>query len=144
MTPPWMLIAERELGIKEVPGLGLNNPRILEYFTATSYDAPNDETPWCSAFVNWCMREASIVRTRSARARSWLGWGQKLDVPIFGCVVVYKRGNNPSQGHVNFFLEMEGLLVRGRGGNQGNAVSDRLYSVESVLDYRWPIGYPMA
>ncbi|KKK66354.1 hypothetical protein LCGC14_2964930, partial [marine sediment metagenome] len=40
--------------------------------------ASEDETPWCSSFVNFCVCEAGynpIKETGSARARSWLSWG---------------------------------------------------------------------
>src|SRR5258707_11602572 len=51
-----------------------NNPRILEYFTATTLHTKKESTSWCSAFVNWCMRQSGIAGTRSAAARSWLKW----------------------------------------------------------------------
>lgn len=48
----WLDLAEAEIGIKEVPGTG-DNPRVLEYHSATSYGAPHDSVPWCSSFINW-------------------------------------------------------------------------------------------
>src|SRR5947199_7193490 len=69
--PPWMSIARAEIGVKEGTG-GASNPRIGQYFTATDLGAQPDSVPWCSAFVNFCMRQSGIPRTRSGLARSWL------------------------------------------------------------------------
>ena len=76
---PWLEIAEREQGVAEVPGAG-DNPRVVDYLMSTtlgSLENQNDETPWCSAFVNWCMEQAGIKGTNSAWARSWLDWGKE-------------------------------------------------------------------
>ncbi|HEX5760734.1 MAG TPA: TIGR02594 family protein [Thermoanaerobaculia bacterium] len=77
------------------PGLA-DNPRIVEYHRTTSLRATDDEVPWCSAFVNWCMREAGLRGTGSAAARSWLTWGSRLATPRRGCVTVLRRGTNPA------------------------------------------------
>ncbi|MCD4737613.1 MAG: TIGR02594 family protein [Bacteroidales bacterium] len=62
----------------------------------------NDETAWCSAFVNWCMEASGIEGTNSAWARHWLFWGEPVNNPVRGCVVVFKRGTG---GHVGFFIK---------------------------------------
>src|SRR4051812_16687744 len=51
---PWMTIAKQELdaGVKEGPP---SNPRIAEYFETTVIRPQPDSTPWCSAFVNFCV-----------------------------------------------------------------------------------------
>lgn len=134
--PRWLVIARRELGTTEIPG-DRDNPRIVEYHQATSLKATDDETAWCSAFVNWCMREAGLPRTDSAMARSWLKWGTAISAPRPGCVVVFSRGAYP-QGHVAFFVGREGDRIRVLGGNQGNRVSIAANGTERVLGYRWP------
>ena len=140
-VPLWMRLAEAELAahVREVPGPG-NNPRVVEYHQATSFKATDDAVPWCSAFVNWCFKEVGISGTRSAAARSWLTWGEALDQPEYGCVVVLARGKNPAQGHVAFFTDRrpDGHLLL-LGGNQGDAVSIAAYLPEKVLAYRWPM-----
>jgi uncharacterized protein (TIGR02594 family) len=136
---PWMAIAEAELsaGVREIPGPE-DNPRILEYQRATALGATDDETPWCSAFVNWCMMQAGIARTNSAAARSWLTWGTSLAAPRLGCVTVLSRSTDPTKGHVGFFVDDDGPeYLRLLGGNQGNAVSIRTYRAELALGYRW-------
>jgi uncharacterized protein (TIGR02594 family) len=138
--PVWLARAQREIGIKERPGLA-DHPRILEYHGATKLHAKHDEVPWCSAFVCWVMEGTDIPSTRSAAARSWLTWGRKLDKPQRGCVVVLDRrsDDNPKAAHVAFYLHDEGDSVRLLGGNQGNAVSTKLYPKSRVLGYRWPV-----
>jgi uncharacterized protein (TIGR02594 family) len=79
-----------------------NNPRILEYFTATTLHTKTESTSWCSAFVNWCMRQSGISGSRSAAARSWLHWtnGDVLNEPRIGAVVVFPRPPDVTHGHV--------------------------------------------
>ena len=84
----------------DTDGHVMNNPRILEYFTATSLDAKDESTSWCSAFANWCMKQAGIEGTKSALARSWLHWkgGVSLsDKPVTGAVAVFPRGSSPTR-----------------------------------------------
>lgn len=148
MEPPWLSIALDEMrdGVVEVPGPG-DEPRVVEYHSATSLAAQDDEVPWCSSFVNWCMWEGGIGATRSARARSWLRWGVAVDPPPYGAVVVLQRGggNQPGRnvveapGHVGFYVGHAGpeeVLIL--GGNQGDAVCIKGYPADRVLDYRWP------
>ena len=135
--PAWLLAAVRELGVREHPREA-GNPRILEYHRTTTLRATDDEVPWCSAFVNWCLRQAGVPGTSSAAARSWITWGQRLVNPRRGCVTVLRRGTNPAQGHVGFFLQSRGAVVDLLGGNQGNQVRVQTYSMTQVLGFRWP------
>ncbi len=136
-APRWLEIAEREIGIKEAPGHA-DNPRVLEYHQATSLGARDDAVAWCSAFVNWCMREAGVPRTNSAAARSWLSWGESLATPRKGSVVVLKRGNNPAQGHVGFYVGDGIGQIRLLGGNQSDQVKVSQFPKSMLLGYRWP------
>lgn len=128
-------IASAEIGVKEIKG-AQHNPRILEYHQATSLQATDDETPWCAAFVSWCIELAGGTSTRSAAARSYLGWGVRVERPQVGDVVVLKRGTKPWQGHVGFFSGYENEYVWVLGGNQGDEVSVKPYPVSDVLGYR--------
>lgn len=149
MTEPvWLRVAlqEQREGVKEVAGPG-DNPRIVEYHMATSGRFQDDEVPWCSSFVNWCMDQAGVSKTNSARARSWLAWGKRISYPPIGAVTVLQRGVGPqpgpdvikAPGHVGFYLghaDAKNILLL--GGNQGNAVSIRTYPGTAVLGFHWP------
>lgn len=77
--PAWLRIAVAERGVKEKPGAA-DNPRIVEYLKSTNLGSPqnkNDETAWCSAFVNWCVEQAGFDGTDSALARHWLKWARR-------------------------------------------------------------------
>ena len=149
-APEWMLHAwaEYQRGVKEVSG-DAANPRILEYFNATSLAhtklAKSDETPWCSAFACYCMEQSGIKSPRSAMAKSWQAWGEKADndpttgEPKYGSVVVLWR-NFPASasGHVGFFVSFEGTQVWLLGGNQYNSVSFAKYPRMRILGFRQP------
>ena len=54
-VPPWIPIAEKELGVAEVAGSS-SNKRVLEYLRSCEMLPANmqstDETAWCSAWTN--------------------------------------------------------------------------------------------
>lgn len=141
---PWMEFALREYGIRGISARG-RTVNVVAYLRATGVGRSNDETAWCSAFVNWCMLMASFPGTGKANARSWLDWGgQSLDFPVYGSVVVLWRENrNGTLGHVGFFVGMDGDSLLLLGGNQGNAVSVRRFSKERVIGVRWIEGFPL-
>jgi uncharacterized protein (TIGR02594 family) len=136
-SPKWLEVAIKEIGVLEVPGPG-DNPRVLEYHQTTTLKATDDSVAWCSSFVNWCMKQAGIEGTKSAAARSWLTWGEKLDSPRNGCVVVLRRGNSPTNGHVAFYVGDGTSNIRLLGGNQGDQVKVSAFPKTMVLSYRWP------
>lgn len=137
MTPKWLEIANAEKGTIEKRGG--ENPRIIEYHATTTLAAKEDEVSWCSSFVNWCMKQADIKGTGLANARSWLDWGEKLETPVEGCVVILKRGVPPS-GHVGFFLREHDGRIAVLGGNQSDQVKVSTFPADMVLGYRWPNG----
>lgn len=137
---PWMPIALAEEGVKEVPSSG-DNPRIVEYLRSTTLGAPhnqNDETNWCSGFVNWCMERAGFEGTDSAAARSWLTWGKKLETPRRGCIVVFSRPPITWQGHVGFYVGQSNTHIKVFAGNQSDAVNISSYPKSRLLGYRLP------
>jgi len=145
---PWLDFAYNEIGEKEIPGDG-HNPRIIEFHASTTLKSTEDETPWCSSFVNWCMTEAGLEGTGSARARSWLFWGHghQISRPRDGCIVILKRGTGQqpgpgvlnASGHVGFFVGYErGSRILLLGGNQSDAVTITNYSIQRILGLRWP------
>lgn len=136
-TFPWMSIAQAERGIREVLGNG-DNPRIVQYLRSTTLGAPfnsQDETAWCSAFVNWCIEQAGYAGTDSAWARSWLNWGRTITTPVPGCIAVFKREGG---GHVAFFVSKTDTKIKVLGGNQSNSVCELDYKADRLLGYRIP------
>jgi len=134
---PWLTIALAETGIHEFPG-DADNPRVVEYLHSTNLGSPSwneDETPWCSAFVNWCIEKAGYEGTDSAWARSWLNWGKEIKEPVVGCVAVFKREGG---GHVGFYIGKTETAIRVLGGNQGDAVNESSYAKSRLLGYRVP------
>lgn len=133
-------IAVAELGQKEISGTD-DNPTIVNYAKEAGFDWVNDdETPWCSIFVNWVAMKAGLQRTKKANARSWLLCGLTVDTsPEPGDIVVFWRGNPDSwTGHVGIFFgfSITGERVYCLGGNQGNQVSVSAYSFDTVLGFR--------
>ena len=138
--PVWLLAAQAEKGICTAPA-GQSNPRITDYHAHTTLRGYDDKASWCSSFVNWTFAQVGIHGTGSALARSWLDWGQALDQPVPGCVVVlYRDGPASWKGHVSFYVRTEGDRIFLFGGNQLDAVREHFYPLNSVLGYRWPNG----
>jgi uncharacterized protein (TIGR02594 family) len=136
----WMPIALAEEGVKEFTGNG-DNPRIVQFLRSTSLsqaDYNNDETAWCSAFVNWCVERAGFEGTDSASARSWLNWGKKISTPRRGCIVVFSRPPNSWEGHVAFYIGETSTHIKVFGGNQTDAVNISKYAKNRLLSYRIP------
>lgn len=155
-VPSWIKIARREIGQTEIPGK-THNPRIMGYIYACNnileteaqrkYVAREGEegVEWCSAFVNWCLRQDGIIGTNHALAASWKDWGEKLDGPQAGAIALFSwKGTRID--HVAFVDEVNGELKM-LGGNQSlngrgaaNQVSSRTLPRGSVKHYRWPKG----
>jgi uncharacterized protein (TIGR02594 family) len=102
-------------------------------------------TEWCAAFVNAVLNETGMsgsdtVSDYPLTARSFLHWGNKVENPEPGDVVVFPRGNQSWQGHVGFYLKTH--IINGveyyyiLGGNQSNKVSIELYPARSALSIR--------
>ena len=118
------------------------NPLIVSFFEKIKSNPRGDETPWCAAFVNWCLIQASrnitgeSPPTKSASSGSFRTWGSSFlkydattnafvgelkphagDIAVFA--LVESDGSlNPTQGHVAFFLDFVNDGVRVLGGNQ--------------------------
>ncbi len=141
---PWMEIARREIGQKEIVGRR-DNPRILEYHASTTLGASDDETPWCSSFVNWCLKAVGIKGTNSAAAGSWVHWGVTSGptpgaITIICCTNTADRSFSTSGAHVGFLLNESSSCYELLGGNQRNMVKASRYPKSSwkLLGRRWP------
>ena len=135
---PWCHIALDDMaaGVHEASGF---DARIIEADKLVGLN-PDDETPWCSAYANLCMKNAGLVGSMKANARSWLTWGEELKAAEIGAVTVLWRGSPEGWlGHVGFYMGHYGpaqiLLL---GGNQGDSVSIEPFPLTRVLGFRWP------
>ena len=137
----WVDEARRHIGLTEIKG-PQHNPEIVAMWKAIKRGGiRDDETPWCAAFVGACLERVGIQSTRFEGARSYASWGEKLEKPVAGCVVVFSRDGG---GHVGFVVGQDkasNLLVL--GGNQADAVNVKAFPRSRVTAYRWPVGEPM-
>ena len=138
--PPWFLVARSELGVKQAPGVK-SNPRINQYLKGVHMH-PDDEIPWCSAFVDWCVEQCGFKGTDRADARSWLNWGEDCEPQPGAIVVLWREKPTGAKGHVGFLEHSFLSFVQLLGGNQGDQVCSAPYAKSRVLGYRWPKGYP--
>lgn len=141
---PWFDVAKAELakGVKEP------NPRILDYFKAINFRTDTTKTPWCAAFVSFCMKTsgnptaAASVPKSPARAASWRNWGDALprnstDIPVGAVVVLSPTEKNDSSGHVSFFVRGDANSVTLLGGNQSDSVKESTYARSRVVGIQW-------
>jgi uncharacterized protein (TIGR02594 family) len=139
--PPWMQIAIMEQGVHEwSPG---DNPRILEYLRSVGISGSllKDETAWCAAFVNWCLKAAGFQGRGSARVSDWWPWGRPV-VPAYGAVCILQplTTDQASTGHMGFLHAMDADHVWLLSGNSSNQVRIAPYPKAKLIDepYRWP------
>jgi uncharacterized protein (TIGR02594 family) len=139
-------VAQRFVGLKEVSG-SASNPQVLAMLRLDDVLVANDEVAWCSAFANYVAWLLRLPRSKSLRARSWLGIGVPVSPEAAEAgfdVVILKRGG-PTEpgpevldapGHVGFFAgrEPDSLLVL--GGNQKDAVNIQRFPAERLLGIR--------
>lgn len=130
-------VALQQYGVKEMEGLN-HSSTILQYAKESGFSWVNDdETPWCSIFMNWCAKQVGLERTKKANARSWLEVGETVTNPEMGDIVIFRRGTSPIQGHVAIYIKPNGKdFVYVLGGNQGNMVSISSYPAQSIIGYR--------
>lgn len=139
-------IAQRFVGLREVSGTAAN-PMILGMLQLDEPWPADDAVSWCSAFANyvcWIMR---VTRSKSLRARSWLGVGQPVLLGSarvgWDIVVLNRAGGSPdprvidSPGHVGFFAGRDDAgHVMVLAGNQGDSVSVAPFNPSEVLGVR--------
>jgi uncharacterized protein (TIGR02594 family) len=128
-------IALSQYGIKEFPG-EKNNPEVLKYYQVVD-DIKNDEVAWCSAFINWCAKEAGLLMSGKLNARSWLTVGEKIEIPRKSDLVIFWRESMDSwKGHVGIYINEIDEYIYTLGGNQNNMVCIKPYPKHRLLGYR--------
>ena len=138
-------LAQRFVGIKEIPG-HQDNPQILAMLKLDNNWPENDETPWCSAFVNYVAWLLRLPRSKSLMARSWLNVGTPVELngaKVGFDVVILSRGKDSpgpdvlnAPGHVGFYAGQHLGNVILLGGNQGDAVTIKPFENTRILGIR--------
>lgn len=136
--PQQMITARDYLGMNETD----QRDTLQKFLAEGGANIDPSKTAWCAAFVNATLAKAGNGGTGSNMARSFLNWGQAVQQPQVGDVVVLERGKPPF-GHVGFFA---GFAPDGSiqilGGNQGGAsqggggVTVSNFPASRVLGYR--------
>ena len=128
-----------QYGVKEIPGTK-HNPTIVGYSKEIGYGGiVDDETAWCSIFLNWCALKAGLHRSKKLNARSWLNIGEEVKEPQAGDVVIFWReSKNSWKGHVAIYVNHSEnkKYINCLGGNQSNKVCIRAYKAEQLLGFR--------
>ena len=104
-------------------------------------------TEWCAAFVNAVLADSGMKNLHDMKhpqpltARSFLDWGEPVDNPLPGDIVIFPRGTSDWQGHVGFYVgweqDEEGKVFwKILGGNQNDSVSIDLYPASKALGVR--------
>ena len=99
---------------------------------------------WCAAFANAILEQSNIPSNKDHKypltARAFLDWGEKVDKPQMGDIVVFPRGSEGWQGHVGFYVKeqvIDGVLYYYiLGGNQKNSVRVDLYEASKAIGIR--------
>ena len=129
--------ALQEYGQTAVLGIE-SNKNILSYFNKMGLiEIKDDETPWCSAFLNAMCIDLNLPFSNRLNARSWLDVGVKTEKPEMGDIVIFWRESPTSwKGHVGIYISEVGNMINVLGGNQTNQVNISKFEKSKVLGYR--------
>jgi len=139
----WLDEARKHIGQKEVKG-SASNEWIVKLWSLKDKWLGSDDSlvAWCGAFMRFVFDSCGIPTPKTYyRAKDWLKWGQGLNRPCVGCVVVFDRVGG---GHVGLVIGQDkkhNLLVL--GGNQGDSVSIAAFPIGRVSGYRFPPNNPL-
>jgi uncharacterized protein (TIGR02594 family) len=152
---PWLRIAHRYDGLRELDDLGELNDTVRHFFKNTGYPwgLVTKKTPWCSAFACTVFQTLNIPHPRSARARDFVRSPHfvKLKRPVRGAVLVFERHvpgkPNDLHGHVTFcdreLVSPHQVEAYCFGGNQDNGACSRRQKLEHLIASLWPKGWPL-
>jgi uncharacterized protein (TIGR02594 family) len=141
--PTWISVAKAYIGTAEIPG-PKSNPKILQWAKRVAarlgITYADDDPPWCGLFAATCVQSAGFDPPRVAiRAKSWAAFGEPLDHPVNGAVLVFQRQGG---GHVGFYAGATDTAYRVLGGNQSNKVGYAWIAKDRCIAVRWPAGAP--
>ncbi len=145
LSMPWLLEAQRAIGVTEQTGPG-SNPLIIGWARRLRIDYASDEIPWCGLFVAHCIGltlPGEVMPGNPLGARTWSRFGAACALPQPGAVMTFWRGSPGGwQGHVGFYIGEDASAFHILGGNQGNAVNVRRFARSRFLTARWPATAP--
>jgi len=131
-------LATDYLGLSEIAGSS-DNPIIVRMFNDIGHSwVKDDETAWCSCFMNWIAWKLKLERSNKLNARSWLTVGEETFDPIPGDVtVLWRESANSWKGHVGIFMGFDkDMRINMLGGNQNNEVNITAKPLYRLLGYR--------
>ncbi len=137
------LVAKKYNGLKEIKG-SKHSKVILNMVKSLSRGfryIKDDETPWCSTFINHIAKESGYERTGSPAAKSWLKVGESVplkDAQLGNVVVLWRKNKTCGLGHVGIFeaISENGKYVKLYGGNQNNRAGSDWFPVNRVEGVR--------
>ena len=136
-APKILVEALKLYGTKEQPGDG-SNPDILKWAALTGLGQiySTDGVPWCGLFMAYVVRMAGYKYPDSPLwAQNWKNFGVKVDHPMLGDIVVFKR---PSGGHVGIYVGEDAQAWHILGGNQSDAVTITRIDKSRAVGFRRP------
>jgi uncharacterized protein (TIGR02594 family) len=161
---PWIAVAQKEVGQREIAGPE-ENPRILQYFSTlpiaenlatdpkvkrlpreqkeqrvkemiAAGEKPRDDLhDWAWGFTEWTLNQAGISGAKSSDPDEWLKWGSGTDDPKVGAVAIVKGSEN---NHIGFVVKVYDLTVDLLAGNQSNSVNISNVARSDIAGYRMP------
>ncbi|MFS8049194.1 CHAP domain-containing protein [Rhizobium sp. BR 314] len=142
---PWLAVAKTQIGVLES-----DDAKIRSYFASIGVLA-NGATPWCGAFVAWCLLQSKAITSKQLpkvpeRAANWTDFGRSIALPLnqtdkslLGAIVVLSPQAANSSGHVGF---LTGFSTPGKvtllGGNEHDQVREEDFSLADIRAVRWP------
>lgn len=141
--PKWLTAGRAMMGEREITG-AKHNGKIVEWFKKAGAGwFKDDETPWCGAFMAYCMIVAGQpipAKGEAVRAKAWALWGKDTP-PRVGAVAVFGRDGG---GHVGMVVGENAANLYILGGNQSNAVNITPIAKSRLIAFRWPAGLPLS
>lgn len=163
-NPPWLDIAwqeyEKYKGLKETQEPLLSATK--KYFSITnSKGCAGDATPWCAAFVYWCLVQSGYQNsgnvTAYARAwntnvtTAWYGYWKEGEIhkpnenngvgkPFIGAIALQGEKNDITHLGIVVGLNKNGNPIL-LGGNQSDKLCLSAFSEKSIKQYVKPKGY---
>lgn len=135
--PEALELAFEYLGLQEIPGPE-HEAEIVQFFADVGHSwVKNDETAWCAAVHGSILKRTGYPYLKTLRARDYEDFGEEVEVPELGDIVVMWRISPTSgYGHIGFYLGFNGNYNFVLGGNQSNKYKVSMYSKNEVLSYR--------